>query len=409
MPLTVAKINAATVPSGKKQIKLADGGGMYLLVKPSGKYWKLDYRFGDRRKTLAIGVYPQVTLKEARTKGGAARKLLEQNIDPSQKKQADKKKAIAKTQAVTFEGVAQEWLNKNKPKWAEKTISHKQAQLDIHILPHIGSLPITDIEAPDVLALIRRVEKQGKIETSHRLKMLCGQIFRYAVATSRIKSVPTRDLQGALAPVITTHRPAITEPKAVGQLMRTIQGYDGTFIVHCALQMTPYVFVRPGELRKAEWSEFDFEKAEWRIPAEKMKMKIPHIVPLSKQVLAILHDLQLLTGGGRYLFPALGRVDRPMSENTINAALRALGYDTKTTHCAHGFRGTASTTLHEQGWPSDVIERQLAHREGNAIKAAYDHSRHLPKRIEMMQSYATYLDALRDGAKIIPINSMKAA
>jgi len=409
MALTAAEVNAATIPEGKKQTKLADGGGLHLLITNAGKYWKLDYRFGGKRKTLSLGVYPQVTLKEARTKRHDARKLLENNIDPSQQKQADRRKAVAKTQSATFEGVSIEWMGKQSKKWVQTTITHTQAKLDRHILPWIGSLPIADIEAPDVLSVIQRVEKRGTIETAHRLKMICSQVFRYAVATGRAKSDPTRDLQGALAPVVTTHRAAITEPKAVGQLMRAIQSFEGTFVVQCALQLTPYLFVRPGELRHSEWSEIDFEKAEWRIPAEKMKMKVMHLVPLSKQAFAILKDLHPLTGGGKYLFPALGRSDRPMSENTINTALRRLGYDTKTEHCAHGFRGTASTLLHERGWESDVIERQLAHQEGNAIKGAYNHARHLPERKEMMQVYADYLDGLRDGAAIIPINSGKAA
>ena len=407
MALTAAKVNAAKIPEGKKQAKLADSGGLFLLITKAGKYWKQDYRFGGKRKTLAMGVYPQVTLKEARDKREAAKKLLEQNIDPSQHKQSEKRKAATKAKATTFEGVATEWMQKNSAKWVKTTITNTQAKLDRHIIPWIGSLPISEIEAPDVLAVVQRAESRGTIETAHRLKMICSQIFRYAIATGQVKSDPTRDLRGALAPVVTAHRAAITEPKAVGQLMRAIQGFQGTFVVQCALQMTPYVFVRPGELRHAEWLEIDFEKAEWRIPAEKMKMKVIHVVPLSKQVLATLKDLQPLTGGGKYLFPALGRTDRPMSENTINTALRRLGYDTKTEHCAHGFRGTASTLLHERGWKSDVIERQLAHKEGNAIKGAYNHARHLPERVEMMQVYADYLDSLRDGAAVVPINAGK--
>jgi len=403
MALSDAKVKAATVPEDKKQAKLADGGGLYLLIKSSGKYWRLDYRFGDKRKTMAIGVYPQVSLKEARGKRESAKKLLEQNIDPSQSKQADKRKAVQTSKAVTFEGVATEWMAKQSTKWVKTTIVHTQAKLDKHILPWIGSLPIADIEAPDVLAVVQRLEKRGTIETAHRLKMICSQIFRYAIATGKIKYDPTIGLQGALTPLTVTHRATITEPKKVGELLRSIQGFEGTFIVQCALKITPYVFVRPGELRHAEWSEIDLDAAEWRIPAEKMKMRVIHIVPLAKQVVAILKELQPLTGSGRYVFPSIRNMHRPMSENTVNASLRRIGYD-KSEICAHGFRAMASTMLHEQGWKSDVIERQLAHKEGNAIKGAYNHARHLPERKQMMQQWANFLDGLRDGAVVVPIH-----
>jgi integrase len=403
MALSDAKIRAATVPDGKKQAKLSDGGGLYLLVKPAGKYWKLKYRFADKEKTLSIGIYPSVRLKEARFKREAAKKLLEQNIDPSQSKQADKRKAVQESKAATFEGVAHEWMAKQSKQWVETTIVNTQAKLDRHIFPWIGSLPIADIEAPDVLALVQRLEKRGTIETAHRLKMLCSRVFRYGIATGKIKYDPTIGLQGALTPLTVKHRATITESKKVGALLRAIQGFEGTFVVQCAVQITPYIFVRPGELRHAEWSEIDFEAAEWRIPAEKMKMGVIHIVPLSKQVVDILKELQPLTGSGKYVFPSIRNMHRPMSENTVNASLRRIGYDKKEI-CAHGFRAMASTMLHEQGWKSDVIERQLAHKEGNAIKGAYNHARHLPERKQMMQQWADYLDGLRDGADVIPIH-----
>jgi len=400
MALSDVKVKATRVSDG--QIKLADGGGLYLLVKPAGKYWRMDYRFGGKRKTLSIGVYPSVALKEARAKRDEAKKLLEQNIDPSQNKRVERRKATATLHAASFEIVAQEWLAKKSSSWVETTIVNNRTKLDRHIFPWIGSIPITDIEAPDVLSVIQRVEKRGTIETAHRLRMLCSQIFRYAVATGRIKSDPTRDLQGALIPVVNAHRATITEPKKAGELLRAIQAFEGTFVVQCALQITPYVFVRPGELRHAEWSEVNLDAAEWRIPAEKMKMGVTHIVPLSKQVVEILHDLRPLTGRGKYVFPSIRNPSRPMSENTINVALRRLGYD-KSEMCAHGFRAMASTMLHEQGWKSDVIERQLAHKEGNAIKGAYNHARHLPERKQMMQHWADYLDGLQKGANVIPI------
>ncbi|MDQ6996545.1 MAG: integrase arm-type DNA-binding domain-containing protein, partial [Mariprofundus sp.] len=342
MALTDVKIKAAKLPAGTKQMKLADSGGLYLLIKMNGsKYWRLDYRFGNKRKTMAIGVYPRVSLKEARAKREAAKKLLDENIDPSQRKQSDRKKAIAKSNAATFKGVATEWMAKQSTQWVKTTTTNKQAQLDKHIFPWIGSLPIAEIEAADVLSVIQRAESRGTIETAHRLRMLCSQIFRYAVATSRIKSDPTRDLQGALVPLNVQHRATITEPKAVGALLRAIHAFEGTLVVQCAMQITPYVFVRPGELRHAEWSEIDLDSAEWRIPAEKMKMRVMHIVPLAKQVVAILKELQPLTGNGRYVFPSIRNASRPMSENTVNASLRRIGYS-KEEICAHGFRAMAS-------------------------------------------------------------------
>jgi len=403
MALSDAKVKAAKVPEGKKQIKLADGGGLYLLVKPSGKYWRLDYRFGDKRKTLSVGVYPQVSLKEARSKREAAKKQIEKNIDPSQKKQQERREQRTKQQSVTFEGVAKEWVSKNKVKWVPDYSTRIQNWLNNDIFPWIGSLPIDEIKAVDVLAVLRKVESRGAITTAHKLRSIIGQVLRYGVATARISSDPSRDLRGALTPKVVKHRATITDPKRIGELLRAIQGFEGTFVVQTALQITPYLFVRPGELRQAEWTEIDLEKAEWRIPAEKMKMRSIHIVPLCKQVVAMLADLKNLTGSGRYVFPSIRTAARPMSNNTVNATLRRLGYE-KSDICAHGFRGMASTLLHEQGWPSDVIECQLAHQVGNDVKRAYNHAQHLPERKQMMQQWADYLDVLRDGASVIPIN-----
>lgn len=403
MALSDAKVKAAKVSEGKKQSKLSDGGGLYLLVKASGKYWKLKYRFADKEKTLSMGVYPTVTLKEARAKREAAKKLLEENIDPSQEKKVKKRKATVEAQADTFAGVASEWLSKKSSQWAGTTTKHKKAELANHILPWIGGMKLADVEATDVLKLCERIENSGHNEAAHRTKMLCSQIMRYGVATGRIKSDPTRDLKGALAPVVVTHRPCLKQPKEIGALMRAIKEHKGTFIVHCALQLSPYLFLRPTELRSLEWQEINFEEKTITIPAYKMKMKQIHIVPLSKQALEILEEIKPLTGQGKYVFPSARALSRSMSDGAINATLRRIGYDTKKEHCAHGFRGMASTLLHEQGYNSDVIERQLAHKEGNAIKAAYNHARHLPERIKMVQNYADYLDALRDGADVIPI------
>ena len=404
MKLSDAKVKAATVPEGKKQTKLADGGGLYLLVKPKGKYWRFDYRFADKRKTIAMGVYPSVSLKKARDKREDAKKLLEQNIDPSQIKQAEKRNKIAADKAETFKGVALEWLEMKSKQWEKTTLKHKTRDLENHIFPWMGAMKLTAIEPMDILSICQRIENNGHNEAAHRAKMLCSQIMRYGIATGRAKSDPTRDLSGALAPVLTSHRPCLKNPKEVGGLMRAIKEHQGTFIVHTALQLSPYLLLRPVELRTLEWQEIDLEAKTITIPAHKMKMKQTHIVPLSDQALTLLKDIKPLTGKGRYVFHGARNVNRPMSDAAINAALRNMGYDTKKQHCAHGFRGMASTLLHEQGFNSDHIERQLAHKEGNAIKAAYNHARHLPERIAMMQHYADYLDALRDGAEVIPIN-----
>jgi len=345
MTLSDAKVKAATVPVGKKQLKLSDGGGLYILVKSGGKYWRMDYRFSDKRKTMALGVYPTVSLKEARGKRDAAKKLLDQNIDPSQSKQTDKRKAAAATKAATFKGVANEWLENKSAQWVATTLKHKRAELDNHIFPWLGDMKITAIEPVDILSICQRIENNGHNEAAHRAKMLCGQIMRYGVATGRIKFDPTRDLQGALAPVITKHRPCLKQPKEVGGLMRAIKEHTGTFIVHCALQLSAYVLLRPVELRKMEWSEIDLEAKTITIPAHKMKMKQTHIVPLSDQALALLEDIQPFTGRGTYVFHGARDVNRPMSDAAINAALRHMGYDTKGTALRprlprHGFYPT---------------------------------------------------------------------
>jgi len=324
--------------------------------------------------------------------------MIADDIDPSIQKQATRT-----AKADSFEAVAREWFAKEKAIWKPSHADTVIGRLEKNIFPWLGSTPINDIEPPDMLAVLRRIESRGAIETAHRIKRVCGQVFRYGIATGRCKRDPVPDLRGALQPVKTLHLATITDPKRVGELLRAIEGYSGTFEVQCALQIAPYLFVRPGELRHAEWSEIDLEAAQWRIPAEKMKMKRMHLVPLSRQVVAILRDLQPLTGRGKYLFPSVRSTVRPMSENTVNAALRRMGFE-KGEICGHGFRAMASTILHEQGWNSDVIERQLAHVEGNKVKSAYNHATHLPERMKMMQSWADYLDGLRTGADVISIN-----
>lgn len=270
------------------------------------------------------------------------------------------------------------------------------------MLPWLGKRPVQELEAPELLACLRRIQARGALETAHRALQTLSLVFRYGVATGRAQRDPAADLRGALPPVRVKHFAAITDPKTIGALLRDLDGYEGSFVTRCALQLAPLLFVRPGELRQAEWPEFDLDSAEWRIPAHKMKMRHAHIVPLSTQALAILRELQALTGRGRYLFPGLRTADRPMSENAVNAGLRRLGYD-QTQMTGHGFRSMASTLLNEMGWHRDAIERQLAHAEKDGVRAAYNRAEHLPERRQMMQAWADYLDALKQGAAVVPI------
>lgn len=385
----------------EKPYKLADEKGLYVLVNATGKYWRLDYRFAGKRKTLSLGIYPTVTLAAARNKREDARRLLANDTDPALLKAVNKQ---AKYQAAenTFAAVAREWYAKKLPGWAPATASKVNRYLEKDIFPWLGNRPIKDIAASDLLATIRRVESRGALELAHRIREYSGQVFRYAVATGRADRDPSGDLKGALPPVRSKHHASVTDPKQIGDLMRAINGFSGSFVTKCALQLAPLVFVRPGELRHAEWVEFDLDAAEWRIPGSKMKMKDRHIVPLSRQAVEVLRAIHPLTASGRYVFPGLRTTERPMSENTVNAALRRMGYE-KDEMTGHGFRSMASTLLHEQGWPHEAIERQLAHAERNKVSAAYNYAEHLPKRREMMQHWADYLDGLAAGAKVIKI------
>lgn len=381
--------------AGPKPRKMADGSGLYLIVTPAGgRWWRLKYRFEGKEKLLSLGTYPDVSLKQARQRRDEARKLLTQGVDPSALRKAEK---LAPSD--TFEALAREWLATREKTWTPRHTEGVVARLERHVFPFIGSKPIREIAAPDLLAVIRRIEAQGIAETARRALQVAGQIFRYAVATGRADRDPSGDLRGTLAPKVERHFSALVDPQAVGGLMRAIEAYEGHFVTRCALRLAPLVFVRPGELRQAEWSEFDLENAEWRIPAAKMKMKEQHIVPLSRQAVEVLGELQALTGDGRHVFPSARTKDRAMSENAVLAALRRMGF-TKAEMTGHGFRSTASTILHEQGWPSDVIERQLAHAERNKVKASYNHAQHLPERRKMMQWWADYLDALRTGGQV---------
>lgn len=366
-----------------------------MIITPSGgRWWRFKYRYEGKEKLLSMGTYPEVSLKDARDKRDSARKQVAAGIDPSSHRKAVK--LTAETNAAnSFEVVAREWFSKLLPSWTEGHAEKILSRLERLIFPHIGARPIASITAQELLAVLRRIEAKGTVETAHRALQNCGQVFRYGIATGRAERDIGADLRGALASVKVKHHPSITEPKAIGALMRAIRDYDGEPITQAALRLAPLVFVRAGELRKAEWSEINFDESEWRIPAERMKMRVVHVVPLSEQAIGVLKEIHLLTGRGKYIFTGARTNGRPMSENTINAALRRLGY-TKEEMTGHGFRSMASTVLNEQGWNRDAIERQLAHAERNDIRAAYNYAEHLKERKRMMQHWADYLDELAD-------------
>ncbi len=405
--MALTDTSARSAKPKAKPYKLADGRGMFLLVNPNGaKWWRLKYRIDGREKLLSLGVYPEVGLKDARQKRDAARKLIEGGVDPSLNRQIQKAARIERAEN-SFETVAREWFAKKSPKWAQSHSGKVLTRLEKDIFPWIGGRPIADVTAPELLASLRRIETRGAIETAHRAHQSCGQIFRYAIATGRAERDISGDLRGALQPVVSRHHASITDPKEIGALMRAIAGYSGNLVTKCAIRLAPLVFLRPGELRNAEWAEIDLDKGEWRIPAEKMKSRAPHIVPLSKQANAILTELKPLTGEGRRVFPGERSIERPMSENTITAALRRMGY-TSTQMTGHGFRSMASTLLNEHGWHRDAIERQLAHGERDEVRAAYNYAEHLPDRRKMMQWWADHLDALTAGGKVLPLGRKRS-
>lgn len=398
MPKRIRPLSDVQVRNAKpkdKPYKLQDGFGLYLLITPTGgKLWRFDYRFDGKRKTMALGAYPEHTLQDMRKRKDDARKLVANGADPSEVKKAKKAAIIAETDN-SFEVVAREWLSKRKAKWSEVYIEEVLRRLKYDVFPVFAARQVEDIEAPELLEMLRRIEARGAIETAHRVRTVCSQIFRYAIATGRAKRDPAADLKGALVSCVCKHHPAITDPKELAPLLLAIDGYKGTFVVRQALRLAPLVFVRPGELRKAEWAEIDLDNAEWNIPAEKMKMKQPHLVPLSRQAVEIIKELQKVTGGGKYLFP--GRASKPMSENGVNAALRYLGYD-KETMTGHGFRAMARTIMDEVlHVPVDLIEHQLAHSVKDPLGRAYNRTKHLEARREMMQQWADYLDTLKAG------------
>lgn len=402
MPLTDARIR--TLKPRPTVYRVADRDGLCLELRPTGaRLWRMRYRrpVTGKANMLGLGTYPAMGLQEARRACTEARALLAVGIDPAEAR----KTAAAPGDNDRFQPVAVEWLGK-RDDWSAATLAKAEALLATWAYPWIGKRPMREITPTDMLHLIQRPEAQGKVETAQRLKQRCGQIFRYGIPTGRCERDPTTDLRGVLKTVKTQHHAAIKDRKRVGELMRSIDGYGGSFVTLCALKLSALTFVRPGELRRWEWSEIDVDAAQWHIPAAKMKMGDPHIVPLANQALAIIDELRAVTGRRRWLFPSARGCDRPMSENTVNLALKAMGYDGKTM-VAHGFRSTASTLLNEAGWNPDWIERQLAHAEPNAIRGAYNYAQWLPDRRKMMQAWADLLDGLRDGGRVIPIRSAR--
>jgi len=399
MPLKAVAVRNAK-PSDKPR-KLSDGGGLHILIQPTGgKLWRLAYRFAGKQKTLALGVYPAVSLEEARRRRDEAKKYLARSIDPSVQRKVDKQAG----KDSSFRAVAEELIAKlEREGRAEATLSKKHWLMRF-AYPAFGDRPVAEITARELLALLRKIESRETYETAKRLRSTCGMVFRHAIATGRAERDPSMDLRGALTAPRVAHHPTIVDPAKIGALLRAIGGFDGQPTTYAALRLAAYVFVRPGELRHAEWNEFDLDTAVWSIPAEKMKMRRPHRVPLARQPLTILRELQEITGNGRWLFPSVRTFTRPISENTLNAALRRLGYGSEEM-CTHGFRSMASSRLNEMGkWNPDAIERQLAHQEASAVRRAYTHGAEFwSERVQMMQAWADYLDGLREGGKVVPL------
>lgn len=403
MPLTDAEIKNARFGQGKN--KRFDGYGLFLWLKPNGsKLWRWKYRVAGIEKQLTLGVYPDISLKQARESCEAARKLLRDGVDPGFKRKVEKIST-----GTTFDAVAAEYLALHAHEQSAITQAKAKQQLRDFASKHIGSRSIGEIKPTEVLAMLKRIEAAGSHETCRKVKELCGRIFRHAVASGRAERDPTQDLRGLLKAPIAQNRPALTDPRKVGELLRAIDGYEAQPSTMYALRLAPHVFLRPGELRAGRWCEIDFEAKVWRVPAERMKMKRPHLVPLSKQALQILHEIHALTSERELMFPAIGAKARPISENTLNAALRRLGYDTSTQMCAHGFRATASSLLHELGHDHAVIELQLAHKDKDQVAAAYNRSDRLVARTKLMQKWSDHLDTLKNGAKVVPIGRNSSA
>jgi integrase len=406
MPLTDVAIRNAK-PTDKPR-RITDGDGMYLEITPAGgKLWRFKYRFARKEKRLALGAYPATGLKEAREKRDAARKLLAAGIDPGEQRKAERA-AGEERAANSFEVVAREWFGKQSKTWAESHSSKILLRLENYLFPWLGKRPIADIAAKELLAVIRRIEDRGAIESAHRTLQNCGQIFRYAIATGRAERNPASDLRGSLTPAKSTHRAAITDPGAIGQLLRASHDYQGSLVTRCALRLAPLLFVRPGELRAMEWSELDLDSAEWNIPAERMKTRQAHLVPLADQAVEILRELHPLTGRSRYVFPSARSPKRPMSNNAVLSALRRMGF-AKEEMSGHGFRAMARTVLDEVlHVRPDYIEHQLAHAVRDANGRAYNRTTHLAERRRMMQQWADYLDLLKQSGNVVPLAKRRA-
>lgn len=399
-PLNDKKIQSAKFEKFGKRTKLSDGAGLYLDIQQSGRYWRMKYRFDGKEKTLALGVYPEVSLKLARERRTKAREQIADGIDPNQVKK--EQKAASKEQADTFKAVAEDWLKLKKGELADSTLEVAKRRLETWAFPKLGHLPIKEIKPSTVMETLRPIEEQGKHETAHRIRQRIGEIFRFAVTADRAEIDPTATLRGQLKTTPTRHRSAITNPDELGKLLKAIDAYGGHASTIAALKLAPMLFLRPGELRNAEWNEIDLDKATWVVPGKRMKGTqkakraghVPdHIVPLSTQAVDILKELKTITGHQGLVFESVKR-KRPLSENTINVALKSMGYD-GSIMVGHGFRATASTLLHELGWQSEIIELQLAHKQRNQVAAAYNRSARLEDRKAMMQEWADYLDRTR--------------
>lgn len=401
--MTLSDVAIRKAKAADKTQRLFDGSGLYLELSPAGgKWWRLKYRFGGKEKRLSLGTYPDTSLADAREKRDAARKLLAAGVDPGEQRKAVKA-AGEERAANSFEVIAREWHAKQSATWVELHASRIMLRLENDVFPWLGSRPIADVTTKELLATVNRIVDRGAVESAHRVLQNCGQVLRYAIATGRAERNPVADLRGALPPVKQTHLASIIEPNAIGGLLRAMDAYNGSLVTKCALRLAPMVFVRPGELRQAEWAEFDLDGAQWNIPAEKMKMREPHLVPLAPQAVAILREIHALTGGGRYVFPSARSPKRPMSNNAVLSALRRMGYATDEMS-GHGFRAMARTVLDEVlHFRPDYIEHQLAHAVKDPNGRAYNRTAHLAERRKMMAVWADYLDALKVGSNVVPI------
>ena len=390
--MALTELGVKSAKPRDKEYMLGDGRGLWLLVKPDGKkYWRLRYWVGDKERKISLGVYPIVGLKDARNKRDELFKIRENGDDPVEILNSKKE-----TVNLSFENIAHEWIDKQlKDVTTKRHVRAVTNRLRDYVFPIIGNKNIKEITAPQILEVLRKIEEQERNYTAHQVSQYCSRVFRYAIATGRAERDPVADLRGALKPCKTKHRAAIINVEQIKQLLLAMKNFIGTEVVKSAVWFSAYTFCRPGEIRMAEWSEINFDEAEWRIPAEKMKMRRPHIVPLAPQVVKLLKDLQPITGRGRYIFPNLRAKtgNQPMSTNAVLYAIRRMGFSNEEM-TAHGFRGMASTRLNEMGWPPDVIERQLAHVEQNSVRAAYNHAEYLQERRKMMQAWADYLDEL---------------